>query len=294
MSEFDGPKSISPTSDGPALAAGDTAPAIDQRAVEPCLSEFALRCNDVGEQLLARHVEQMQLQVFVELEARDHPLHAAPDSLERLERRRMQQRAHLLLDRSVHRGEVRLALVRRVLDDVRRDDVADQRVESVGRRRDGCRGLWRFAQQATKQIAAPDLRVGARLTQPLEQLQPGVQPVGMKIVELRELDFAGRHAQPRRQAFHDVVERVDVHARDRPGRQRRPFCCRFAAEVAQHQQTHRFVFVARTPAAAKTEVELQMSWHRSLPGSTPQTSRRRVIRRFALRAGDCGADGRSP
>ena len=52
--------------------------------------------------------------------------------------------------------------------------------------------------------------------------------------------------------------------------------------------------VARTAAAAETEVELQTSWHRSLPGFTPQTSRRRVIRRFAVRAADCGADGRSP
>ena len=80
----------------------------------------------------------------------------------------------------------------------------------------------------------------------LEQFEPGVQPVGVKVVDLLEPDLAGRHASAAAQSPHDVVEVVDVHPLCRPARQRRPVCRRLAAEVAQHQQTHRFAVVART------------------------------------------------
>ena len=61
---------------------------------------------------------------------------------------------------------------------------------------------------------------------------------------------------------------VDVHALCGSRRERRPFCRRLAAEVAQHQQTHRFAVLARTAAAAETEVELQTSWHQCLRTSS--------------------------
>ena len=168
MSASDGPKWNSPTSADQPWRVRHVAPAVDQRAIEAGLRELALRRDDVGEQFLARHVEQMQLQVLVELQARDQPLHAAPGRFERLERRVVQQRAHLLRDRGIHRRQIRPGLRRGVLDDVRRDDVADQRVEPArAAAAGGAPGSAGLPSRRPRMSSLVSRRVGARLTQGL-------------------------------------------------------------------------------------------------------------------------------
>ena len=156
MSVSEGPNWNSPNSADQPSASGTSRPRSTHASIEARLRDRALRRDDVAEQLVARHVEQMQLQVLVELQARDEPADAAPGRFERLERRVVQQRAHLLGDRRIHRRQIRPGLRRGVLDDVRRDDVADQRVEGRCRRGGRCgTGLGRFAQQAAEEIIGP-------------------------------------------------------------------------------------------------------------------------------------------
>ena len=83
MSVCDGPKSNRPNSADQRVA--PNASARHERSIRASLRDLTLRRDDVGEQFVARDVEQKQLQVFVELEARDQPLHTAPCRFERLE-----------------------------------------------------------------------------------------------------------------------------------------------------------------------------------------------------------------
>ena len=86
----------------------------------------------------------------------------------------------------------------RVRDDVRRDDVANQRIDAAGRGRcDGCAGdSGRFAQQATEIVAADrgvvGRRVGACLPQRLKQLEAIEECVRVKVVDPLKGNFACR------------------------------------------------------------------------------------------------------
>jgi hypothetical protein len=57
--------------------------------------------------------------------------------------------------------------------------------------------------------------------------------------------------------MHHLVEVVDVNPKRWPAPKRHPFLCRIAAEVGQHQQTHRFALVAWTATTTGPEIEIE-------------------------------------
>jgi hypothetical protein len=60
-----------------------------------------------------------------------------------------------------------------------------------------------------------------RPLQGLEQLEPLEQLIWVEVVDLLKSDFTGWQAQPRPEALHGLVQRVEVHPRRRAARQRR-------------------------------------------------------------------------
>ena len=181
----------------------------------------------------------------------------------------MQQCAHLIGDGGVHGRQMRLSLGPGVLDDVRSDGVADERVEP-GRRRGGAGGGIRLRAALPSSRPRSSLGVGRRGRPAVSQSawntsRPGIQLVGVKVVDLLEAQVAGRHTEPRFETVHDVVEIVDVDLQRRPGGERRALGSGVSAEIANDQQTHRLIVFASTAggAGAGAELELQTFWHDS-------------------------------
>ena len=247
----------------------------------------------------------MKLQVLVQFEVRDQPLRATPRGFKRLERRRVQQRTHLVADGGIDRGDMARLLRCDVGHDVRRDDAADQGIDATGRR-----GRSRFrrcrrptAEQLGEQvIASHRVRVGqrrrccrrlqrggrlrelrrveqslARLAQRAEHVEAGLQAVGVEVVDLPEADLARRQAQPWRQPLHDRVELVEIHPPRRPLRQRRALGGRPGAEIADQQQPHRPpAGAAPSLRTAGAETEFHACGHRQLlvvPEGLPEVGR---------------------
>src|SRR5688500_7122062 len=154
---------------------------------------------------------------------------------------------------------MRLSLGPGVLDDVRSDDAADQRVEP-GRRRGRRRRirLRRPAEQPSEIVLG--VRRGGRpaASKRLEYVEVRVQLVGVEVVDPLEAQLSGRHTEPRFETVHDVVEIVDVDLQRRTGGERRALGRGAAAEIAQYQQAHRLVLFASTWGGARASAELEL------------------------------------
>ena len=237
--------------------------AFDQLPVDAGLVQPTARGDDIAGELVARHVEQVQLQVLVELEVRHHPPHPAPGGFERLERRIVQERAHVVGDRGIDGAEIRPLLGRRILHDMGCDDAVDECVEPTRGRARRLR-LTRRSEQPAEELGVSGRFLEAGAAQALESGQPGEQLVGVKVVDPLELHLARRLRQTRPHPPQHIVEVVDVDVHGAPGIERHSLSRRPAAEIAGDQHTHRFAVAAGTPGVRQPEVELKTAWHRSL------------------------------
>ncbi len=267
--------------------------AVDQQRIKTGGCRIAGGRAQVEQQFLAGDIEQIDSRDRA-VQIGDQAMNAAPGGFQRLERRMMQQRAHLFADCGIHRGDPG-RLTRVGVDDVRLDDSLQQRVDGgrsrLGRSRRGVAG--RLPQQAFEQSGVGFHgggwfglgrfrrrrrgaefgdrlsetgrieQTGAGAAQGLEYLQALIEGIGMKIVEPRKADRQGRatrfgaqrQSQFRRQSGHDRVQVIHVDGQQR------------AAGQVHHD-------VGRFPLAAATEIGHEQN---------PQ--------RYPRIAAGCGRDG---
>ena len=198
--------------------------------------------RDVLEQRLPGVVHHEDLQRFATIHPAHHHLDAAPQGLERLKLRVVEDLAHVIGNRLVGRSQV-LLLLRVVVHHVWRDDASDQFVDAARRRR-----RWRFGRSRLAAEQALDVgsafvdgsRSGracgrrrrtegrrgpleqcripqfpAQPAQPGEQFHAGEQAIRMEVVDAGKLELDGGLAEiqrePRREAGEHLVEVVDVY-----------------------------------------------------------------------------------